>query len=190
MEKKQPGRKKIKLNDSETLDKIVALGSQGLTSGQIARCLGVSWSTIDRRRKEFGEIEEAIKKGEALGISRVANALYESATIDKNVTAQIFYLKNRSENWADRQEVVANFDLANLLSQAHGRILAPASDALELHSSIDSARGRTNVHPDERTHENAPGEARDDLDDPDGRTDGRTGGRADENPDDLTGGRA
>jgi hypothetical protein len=114
MEKKQPGRKKIKLNDSETLDKIVALGSQGLTSGQIARCLGVSWSTIDRRRKEFGEIEEAIKKGEALGISRVANALYESATIDKNVTAQIFYLKNRSENWADRQLVVANFDLANL----------------------------------------------------------------------------
>jgi hypothetical protein len=32
MEKKQPGRKKIKLNDSETLDKIVALGSQGLTA--------------------------------------------------------------------------------------------------------------------------------------------------------------
>ena len=81
---------------------------------------------------------------------------------------------------------MANFDLANLLSQAHGRILAPASDALELHSSIDSARGRTNVHPDERTHENAPGEARDDLDDPDGRT----GGRADGRTDDLTGGRA
>ena len=128
---KKPGRKKIKLNDKETLNKIVELGSQGLTSGQIARCLGVSWSTIDRRRKEFEEIDEAIKKGEALGVSRVANALYESATIDKNVTAQIFYLKNRSENWSDRQEVNHNLDLAGILSNAHGRIIDARTDESE-----------------------------------------------------------
>ena len=128
---KKVGRKKIKLNDKETLNKIVELGSQGLTSGQIARCLGVSWSTIDRRRKEFEEIDEAIKKGEALGVSRVANALYESATIDKNVTAQIFYLKNRSENWSDRQEVNHNLDLAGILSNAHGRIIDARTDESE-----------------------------------------------------------
>jgi len=119
----KPGRKKIKLNDPETLDKIVELGSQGLTSGQIAKCLGVSWSTIDRRRKEFEEIEEAIKKGEALGVSRVANALYESATIDKNVTAQIFYLKNRSENWADKVDTNININLKDALSHAQTRII-------------------------------------------------------------------
>ncbi len=128
---KKVGRKKIKLNDKETLNKIVELGSQGLTSGQIARCLGVSWSTIDRRRKEFEEIDDAIKKGEALGVSRVANALYESATIDKNVTAQIFYLKNRSENWSDRQEVNHNLDLAGILSNAHGRIIDARTDESE-----------------------------------------------------------
>ena len=145
---KKPGRKKIKLNDKETLNKIVELGSQGLTSGQIARCLGVSWSTIDRRRKEFEEIDEAIKKGEALGVSRVANALYESATIDKNVTAQIFYLKNRSENWSDRQEVNHNLDLAGILSNAHGRIIdarTDESEALELsqnYARTDSRDGR------------------------------------------------
>ena len=119
----KPGRKKIKLNDPETLDKIVELGSQGLTSGQIAKCLGVSWSTIDRRRKEFEEIEEAIKKGEALGVSRVANALYESATIDKNVTAQIFYLKNRSENWADKVDTNINVNIKDALSNAQARII-------------------------------------------------------------------
>ena len=119
----KPGRKKIKLNDPETLDKIVELGSQGLTSGQIAKCLGVSWSTIDRRRKEFGEIEEAINKGEALGVSRVANALYESATIDKNVTAQIFYLKNRSENWADKVDTNININIKDALSNAQARII-------------------------------------------------------------------
>ena len=103
MEKGKPGRKKIKLNDEESLRQIVELGAQGLTSGQIAKCLGVSWSTIDRRRKEFGEIEEAIKKGEALGVQQVSNALMRSAVEDKNVTAQIFYLKNRApDQWADR----------------------------------------------------------------------------------------
>ena len=156
---KKPGRKKIKLNDKETLNKIVELGSQGLTSGQIARCLGVSWSTIDRRRKEFEEIDEAIKKGEALGVSRVANALYESATIDKNVTAQIFYLKNRSENWSDRQEVNHNLDLAGILSSAHGRIIdARTNDTEALQLSDSYARTETHERTDEaqtnaRTHE-------------------------------------
>ena len=102
MQKKQPGRKKIKLNDPDTLNKIIALGSQGLTSGQIARCLGVSWSTIDRRRKENADIEEAIKKGAALGVEKISNALMTSAR-DGNVTAQIFYLKNRA-GWVDKTE--------------------------------------------------------------------------------------
>ena len=156
---KKPGRKKIKLNDKETLNKIVELGSQGLTSGQIARCLGVSWSTIDRRRKEFEEIDEAIKKGEALGVSRVANALYESAIYDKNVTAQIFYLKNRSENWSDRQEVNHNLDLAGILSNAHGRIIdARTNDTEALQLSDSYARTETHERTDEaqtnaRTHE-------------------------------------
>ena len=64
-------------------------------------------------------------------MSRVANALYESATIDKNVTAQIFYLKNRSENWSDRQEVNHNLDLAGILSNAHGRIIEARTDESE-----------------------------------------------------------
>ena len=127
MEKGKPGRKKIKLNDEESLKKIVELGAQGLTSGQIAKCLGVSWSTIDRRRKEFDEIEEAIKKGEALGIQKVSSALMRSAVEDKNVTAQIFYLKNRAPDlWADRQEINYNLDLKNVLTDARARIIDAA----------------------------------------------------------------
>ena len=94
------------------------------------------------------DFDEAIKKGEALGVSRVANALYESATIDKNVTAQIFYLKNRSENWSDRQEVNHNLDLAGILSNAHGRIIEARTDepeSLQLsdnYARTDSRDGR------------------------------------------------
>tara|TARA_Y100001937_G_scaffold46835_1_gene65707 strand:+ start:1656 stop:2078 length:423 start_codon:yes stop_codon:yes gene_type:complete len=118
------GRKKIKLNTPEILEKITDLGSQGLTSGQIARSLGVSWDTLDRRRKEYAEIEEAIKKGEALGINKVTNALMQSATNDKNVTAQIFYLKNRDpQRWADRQEHNFNLDLRGILADARERTI-------------------------------------------------------------------
>ena len=119
-----PGRKKIKLNTPEILEKITELGSQGLTSGQIARSLGVSWDTLDRRKKEYEEIAEAIKKGEALGINKVTNALMQSATNDKNVTAQIFYLKNRDpQRWADRQEHNFNLDLRGILADARERTI-------------------------------------------------------------------
>ncbi len=144
-----PGRKKIKLNDKETLEKIIVLGSQGLTTGQIAKCLGVSWSTLDRRKKEFEEIDDAIKKGEALGVSRVANALYESAVNDKNVTAQIFYLKNRSDNWSDRQEVNHNLNLSEILTDARARVIEVSEENREL-SHLKKIK---NISPDEKTFE-------------------------------------
>ena len=47
-----------------------------------------------------------------------------SAVEDKNVTAQIFYLKNRApDQWADRQEINYNLDLKNVLTDARSRII-------------------------------------------------------------------
>jgi hypothetical protein len=127
----RPGRPKKIINDKETLDKITELGALGLTFGQIARCLGISRSSLDRKRAEFEEIEEAIKKGESLGIAKVASALVDSAVIDKNPTSMIFYLKNRSENWADRQEVNHNLDLGGILTDARQRIIDSTSERLD-----------------------------------------------------------
>jgi len=124
----KPGRKKKDLNNPETLEKITEYASQGLSLRQICRCLGISWSTLDRHRKEYGEIEHALKKGEALGVSKVAQALINNALFENNVTAQIFYLKNRSENWADRQEVNHNLDLGNILTDARQRIIEGTSE--------------------------------------------------------------
>ena len=101
------GRPKKMINDPETLEKITELGSLGMTFGQIARALGISRSSLDRRRAEFEEIEEAIKKGESLGIAKVSKALMDSAIYDKNPTSMIFYLKNRSDKWSDRQETTS-----------------------------------------------------------------------------------
>ncbi|MCD1124821.1 hypothetical protein LPW36_02020 [Jinshanibacter sp. LJY008] len=81
------------------------LASRGLTDEQIALALGISISTITRRKKDNDEFCAAIKKGKALGIATVANALFKNAT-EGNTTAQIFFLKNRDpNNWNDRQQV-------------------------------------------------------------------------------------
>ncbi len=85
--------------------KVEELASQGLTMEQIASCLGCAPSTLYLRVGSESEVSEAIKKGRANGVKDVSNALYKSAT-GGNITAQIFYLKNRSpEDWSDRKEI-------------------------------------------------------------------------------------
>jgi predicted transcriptional regulator len=137
------GRPKKKIHDQETLNKIVEYGAQGLTIGQIAKCLGISRASLDRKRKEYEEIEEAIKKGEALGVSKIAQALMHNAISENNVTAQIFYLKNRSENWADHQQTNINLDLGGILTDARQRIIDATAERL------DATNERTITH--ERT---------------------------------------
>jgi hypothetical protein len=116
---KKVGRKRIDID----LEQVENLASRGLGTTQIARALGVSWSTIDRNRKRSADFEESIKRGKARGLAQVTNSLFTSAT-DGNVTAQIFYLKNQdSQNWKDRQEVVnASINLNDVLSGAKTRI--------------------------------------------------------------------
>ena len=121
---KKPGRKRIDLDMAE----VERLASRGLGPTQIARSLGVSWSTIDRNRKRSAEFDEVIKKGKARGISMVTDALMQSAT-EGNVTAQIFYLKNRdSEHWKDRTDVnvATKVSISDALDAARGRALTQA----------------------------------------------------------------
>ena len=116
--RKKPGRKLINID----LDQVERLASQGLGTTQIARALCVAWNTIDRNRKRSGDFEDAIKRGTARGLATVTNSLYQSAN-DGNVTAQIFYLKNRDSNaWADKVETTFNVDLKNVIDNARERL--------------------------------------------------------------------
>jgi len=116
---KKVGRKRINID----LEQVENLASRGLGTTQIARALGVSWSTIDRNRKRSEEFEETIKRGKAKGLAQVTNSLFTSAT-DGNVTAQIFYLKNQdAKTWKDRVENVhATINLNDVLSGAKERL--------------------------------------------------------------------
>lgn len=96
------GRPKFEINE-EVLQRTERLMAQGLTREQCARALGVSVATFYVYQAENSEFSEAIKRGEALGIEEVTNALFENATLERDNTAIIFYLKNRA-GWVDKQE--------------------------------------------------------------------------------------
>ena len=124
---KKVGRKRIDLD----LDKIEQLAAQGLGTTQIARAMGVSWSTIDRNRKRSANFEDAIKRGEAKGLAEVTNALFSSAQ-GGNVTAQIFYLKNRdTTNWMDRVETNHTLSIGSALDNARLRTLEAPANIIE-----------------------------------------------------------
>jgi hypothetical protein len=96
----QPGRPLMKFD----LEKVEELASRGLTYRQLATALGVNLKTIQKHKKINQELQAAIDLGRAKGLAEVSNSLFESAT-GGNVTAQIFYLKNRSpDDWRDRYE--------------------------------------------------------------------------------------
>jgi len=108
------GRPKFEITE-EILKKTESLMAKGLTKEQCAGMLGVSVSTFMLYQAENSEFSEAIKRGQSIGIDQVTNALYEKATVDKDNTAIIFYLKNRA-GWVDKQEVQSTVEQRHVIN--------------------------------------------------------------------------
>ncbi len=107
------GRPKFEITD-EVLLNVENLMTKGLTKEQAAGMLGVSVSTFMLHQSENSEFSEAIKRGQARGIDAVTNALFEKATIDRDNTAMIFFLKNRA-GWVDKQEVATTVEQKHVI---------------------------------------------------------------------------
>lgn len=74
----------------------------GLTDEQIAENIGINVRALYRWKRDNEQVCQALKKGKEVSDFQVENALYESA-LSGNVTAQIFWLKNRKPNqWRDK----------------------------------------------------------------------------------------
>ena len=112
--KKNPvGRPKFEITE-EVLEKTELLMAKGLTKEQCAGMLGIHTSTFMLHQSENSEFSEAIKRGQALGIDAVTNALFENATVERDNTAIIFFLKNRA-GWVDKQEVTATVETNHVI---------------------------------------------------------------------------
>lgn len=110
----------------------------GITEREIARRLRIAHSTFQAYKRQFPDFSDRLKKGRELADIRVENALFRAAVgfeyeeisteyaenkdsksskkvvktkrfVPGNVTAQIFWLKNRRpDKWRDRKEIDTN----------------------------------------------------------------------------------
>ena len=102
------GRPKFEVTE-EVLENVRRFMSQGLTKEQCAPCLGMSRTTFFELQEQNSDFSDAIKGGQADGIQQVTNALFEKATVDRDNTAMIFFLKNRA-GWVDKTETKVHED--------------------------------------------------------------------------------
>jgi hypothetical protein len=97
--KRPPGRQPLELD----LVTIEDLAGRGLTHAQIADSLGISERSLFNHKNRDDDVREAIRRGQARGVSVVASALMDQVR-KGNVTAQIFFLKCRG-GWTETQRV-------------------------------------------------------------------------------------
>lgn len=108
-----------------------AWARDGLTDEEIAKKCGISRSTLAEWKKCYPDISDALKRGKDIVDSEVENALLKRALgykyeevmteesedgfkrrvttkqVPPDVTAQIFWLKNRRpDKWRDKPEVI------------------------------------------------------------------------------------
>lgn len=77
----------------------------GLTDEQIANNLAISIDTFYKYKKKYPEFSESLKKGKEIVDYEVENALLQNA-LNGNITAQIFWLKNRKpRQWKDKVNI-------------------------------------------------------------------------------------
>ena len=77
----------------------------GLIESEIAKKLGIGYSTLSLWKTKYVEIVEALKTNKEAADARVEKALYTKA-LDGDTTAQIFWLKNRQPGkWRDKRDI-------------------------------------------------------------------------------------
>lgn len=134
------GRPKIKL-DVEAVEQLAHLG---LNDAQISDALGISADTLRRRKQDSEAVEAALRRGRALAVAAVANALYDNA-LAGNVRAQIFFLKSRG-GWRERvAPEQPTYDIQSVrqrLAEKLKRLAASRGAAIEQDSRGGTASGQ------------------------------------------------
>ncbi|HIX84581.1 MAG TPA: helix-turn-helix domain-containing protein [Candidatus Megamonas gallistercoris] len=92
----------------EGLLRIQGWARDGLTDEQIASKIGINRTTFYDWKKKYSDISDALKENKDVVDRKVENALLKNA-LNGNVTAQIFWLKNRKPNeWREKREAEVN----------------------------------------------------------------------------------
>lgn len=120
-----------KIEDWLEHDKLTLLegwARTGLTNEQIANNIGIDVATLYRWKKNNDDICNVLKKGREVVDFEVENALLKNA-MEGNVTAQIFWLKNRKKNeWREKIEIPTNPEQLSKVQELLNKIKDEAND--------------------------------------------------------------
>ena len=101
----------------EGLIRIQGWARDGLTNNQIAEKIGISKQTFYDWLKKYPDLSDSLKENKDVVDRKVENALLKNA-LNGNVTAQIFWLKNRKPNeWREKREIEANEAQSSSMNQ-------------------------------------------------------------------------
>lgn len=96
--------------EPEGLTLLTGWARDGLIDEQIAHNMGINKATLYDWKKKYPDISDALKEGKEVVDIQVENALLKNA-LNGNITAQIFWLKNRRpDKWREKREVEVNPD--------------------------------------------------------------------------------
>lgn len=88
------------------LDEIADWCRNGATDKDIAARLGISRDSFMEYKRKFSDFSDILKKTKDFIDGQVESALLQNA-LSGNITAQIFWLKNRRpQKWRDKMEVM------------------------------------------------------------------------------------
>jgi hypothetical protein len=112
------------------------LASRGMTYQQIAHFFGICEATLYNRLNELPDFLEAIKRGRANGVEKMAGKLFEGG-MSGNTTSQLFYLKCIG-GWQESGTPIGDLQASNVaesepvdVNQSRDRALQKL-DAMEL----------------------------------------------------------
>ncbi|MGL5549519.1 MAG: PBSX family phage terminase large subunit [Culicoidibacterales bacterium] len=97
-------KSKYETHVEPNMELITCWARDGYTDEQIAKKLGIAYSTFRVYIKQYVALSAALKESKEVADYKVAQTLYESA-LSGNVASMIFWLKNRNpDKWKDRKE--------------------------------------------------------------------------------------
>lgn len=116
---------------------ILGAMSLGATLAKAGKLVGVTRQAVAKHATKHPAFQERMDEARSIADANVIRSLYRAAR-SGNVTAMIFWLKNRiPSEWRDRREIVAQVrtDEVREIQYASGQVITPAAAGLPEASS-------------------------------------------------------
>jgi hypothetical protein len=121
----------------ELAERVVGAFAMGADWQEAARLIATSRMTLRRAVEADAALAERVEDARAQADEVVIHSLYTKATVGKDTTAMIFWLKNRRpEEWRDRRELNLTADVKTAAQRMAADLGVSAEEIVALATQI------------------------------------------------------